>query len=101
MIQVQLKLIDEGVHADLDALTVSLRYHLAQDQIFIDGASPLTLKIKFMQDNGQDKVLIVLRETESKEKLGEKVLPFVSDRWLRDVPNEAHALVANLVVHAA
>ena len=36
MIQIQFKLIDTGLHADLEALQVSLRYHLGKDRIFID-----------------------------------------------------------------
>ena len=101
MTQVQLKLIDTGLHADLEALQVSLRYHLAQDRIFIDHQSPLTLKIKFFQDQHQEKVLLVLRDSESKEKMGEKVLHYVGATWLNDVTFEAHALVANLSVQVA
>ena len=101
MIQVQFKLIDTGLHADLEALQVSLRYHLGQDRIFIDSQSPLTLKVKFFQDGHQEKVLLVLRDTFTKEKIGEKVLHYVGSTWLNDVTHEAHALVVNLIVQAA
>lgn len=97
MINVQLKVLDEGLFPNREKLLVSLRYHLAKDDIYIDDVSALTLKVKFVRDNDQDKVLLQLRETSSKEKIGEKVIHYMASNWLTDVTHEAHALMANLV----
>lgn len=101
MTHIQLKVRDEGLRPDITALKVALRYHLAQDGIFIDHHAPLTLKVKFFSELEREKVLLVLRDTTTKEKMGEKVLHYMSGRWLQDITNEAHALVANLVVKVA
>lgn len=69
--------------------------------MFIDSQTPLTLKIKCYQDGLQQKVLLVLRETFTSEKIGEKVLQDVDGTWRKEVTHEAHALVANLIVLAA
>ena len=70
----QLKLIETGLHNGHEVLQVSLRYHPGPGRMFIDSQSWLTLKIKCLQDGLQQKVLPVLRDTFTREKIGEKVL---------------------------
>ena len=97
MISVQLKMIDEGISADLDELSQYMASQLSEDSISISENADLTLKVKFLTDNAQEKVLIQLRETASKVRLGQKVIHYIEDSWKEDVTSEAHALVANLV----
>lgn len=97
MIRVQLKMIDEGISPELDELSQYMASQLSQDGISINSDADLTLKVKFLNDNSQDKVLVQLRETESKVKLGEKVLHYFEESWKDDITSEAHALVVNLV----
>ena len=58
---------------------------------FSDDA-PSTIKIKFLVDNEHELVLIQLRESESKVKLHEKVIPFLRSGWLNDTVMEVNAL---------
>jgi hypothetical protein len=97
MISVQLKMIDEGISPELDELSQYMASKLSQDGIFINSGADLTLKVKFLNDNFQNKILVQLRETESKVKLGEKVLHYFEESWKDDITSEAHALVVNLV----
>lgn len=69
--------------------------------MFIDSQSPLILKIKCFQDGLQEKVLLVLRETFTSEKIGEKILNDVGSTWLKEVAHEVQTFVANLIVQAA
>lgn len=101
MTHIQLKMVDEGQCPDRDKLMVSLRYHLGQDGIYFDDDAHVQLKIKFISEPEKEQVLLQLRDSSSKEKLGEKVLPFIADRWLADVTNESHALVAILIPERA
>ena len=69
--------------------------------MFIDSQSWLTLKIKFLQDGLQQKVLPVLCDTFTKEKIGEKVLHEAGTLGSKRSPLEANDLVVNLIVQAA
>ena len=69
--------------------------------MFIDSQSWLTLKIKCLQDGLQQKVLPVLRDTFTREKIGEKVLHEVGTLGSKRSPLEANELVVNLIVQAA
>jgi hypothetical protein len=97
MVNVQLKMIDEGLAPNSVEIADYIASHLAEDNILIDDHADLTLKIKFTVDNDQDLVLIQLRETDSKVKLGEKVLHYLPANALTDIASECHALVANAI----
>lgn len=96
MISVSLKIVDEGLAPNIDDLTEHLTANLNSDDIQLADNSDLTLKIKFTVDNAQEKVLIQLRETLTKVKLGEKVIHYFPNSWIEDTTSEAHALVASL-----
>lgn len=97
MISVQLKMIDEGISPELDELSQYMASKLSQDEIFINSGADLTLKVKFLNDNSPDKVLVQLRETASKVKLGQKVIHYFEESWKEDTTSEAHALISSLV----
>jgi hypothetical protein len=97
MISVQLKTIDEGVSPEIDELSQYMASQLSNDGISITEDADLTLKVKFLNDNSQDKILIQLRESESKVKLGQKVIHYFEESWKEDTTSEAHALVSSLV----
>lgn len=90
-------MIDEGISPELDELSQYMASNLSEDGISINPDADLTLKVKFLNDNSQDKVLVQLRESGTKVKLGEKVLHYFEESWKDDITSEAHALVANLV----
>lgn len=94
-------MIDEGISPELDELSQYMASQLSEDSISIAEHADLTLKVKFLNDNSQDKVLIQLRETESKVKLGQKVIHYLEESWKDDITSEAHALVVNLVQNGA
>lgn len=97
MVNVQLKMIDEGLAPNSDEIAKYIASNLKEDNILIDDQADLTLKIKFTVDNDQELVLVQLRETDSKVKLGEKVLHYLPASALADIANECHALVANAI----
>lgn len=97
MVNVQLKMIDEGLAPNSVEIADYIASHLEADNILINDQADLTLKIKFTVDNDQELVLIQLRETESKAKLGEKVLHYLPAHALLDIASECHALVANAI----
>lgn len=101
MVSVRLKMIDDGMASDLDLLTEQLSAHLKADKFQIDDQADLTMKIKFMLDNDQEVILLQLRESKTKVKLGEKVLHFIEAHWMEDIVNEAHALLAATVSETA
>lgn len=94
MVNVQLKIVEEGLKHPLAELQRELTHHLFEDDIIVRNNADLTLKIKFTRDGDQDWVLLQLRETESKAKLGEKIIHYIDSHWIKDVVSEAHALLA-------
>lgn len=100
MVSVTLKMIDEGLSPNLDELSEFISQQLAEDSISVQDNAELTVKVKFTIDNDQEKVLIQLRETNDKHKLGEKVVHYFPSTWKQDITSEAHALIANMAVPA-
>lgn len=98
MVNVQLKIVEEGLKHPLAELTKQLIHHLFEDDIMVRNNADLTLKIKFTRDADQDLVLLQLRETQSKAKLGEKVIHYIEKTWVKDVVSESHALLAPVAV---
>lgn len=98
MVNVQLKIVEEGLKHPLAELTKALSHQLFEDDILVRNKADLTLKIKFTRDGDQDLILIQLRETESKAKLGEKVIHYIEQSWIRDIVSESHALLATIAV---
>ena len=96
MVNVQLKIVEEGIHHSIEILKSEITRQLFEDDILVKDNADLTLKVKFTNDNGQDLVLIQLRESESKNKLAEKVIHYIEESWIQDTVSEAHALVASM-----
>lgn len=88
-----LKMINSGIQIDQDNLSSQLIEMLSDEGFDFSDQAPLTIKIKFLVDNEHELVLIQLRETISKVKLREKVIPFISSTWLNDTVMEVNALV--------
>lgn len=88
-----LKVINAGIQIDADNLSSQLKGILSDEGFEFSENAPLTIKIKFLVDNEHELVLIQLRETVSKVKLREKVIPFLSVSWLNDTVMEVNALV--------
>jgi hypothetical protein len=97
MMNVQLKIVEEGLKHPIDELRTALQAQLLEDGVLLAPAAELGLKIKFTKEGDQDVVLIQLRETGTKAKLGEKLIPYLNNRWIQDVSSEAHALLAGVV----
>ena len=95
MVKVQLKIVEEGLKHPLAELTHILQNQLFEDNIVVKADADLTLKIKFTRDNDQDLVLLQLRETASKNKIGEKIIHYLEHSWLQDISSESHALISN------
>ncbi len=98
MVTVQLKIVEEGLKHPIDQLTSVLSKHLFDDNIIVKHDADLELKVKFTQDNNQDLVLIALRDTTTKHKIGEKIIHYLDHSWLQDIAAEAHALLASSTV---
>jgi len=98
MVNVQLKIVEEGLKHPVVELLGHLTRQLFEDDILVQEDADLTLKIKFLEDNGQDLVLIQLRDSGSKSKLVEKVIHYLEDSWIEDICSEAHALIASAPV---
>jgi hypothetical protein len=97
MVSVQIKFIDEGLSPNTDEIKEFAAAQFAEDNIAVTEDADLTLKIKFTIDNDQELVLIQLRETNTKLKLGEKVIHYLPESCKNDITHESHALVAGLV----
>ncbi len=98
MLTVKLKIVEEGIKHPLDQLKSALSETLLEDEVVVTEHSKLELKIKFTVENNQDIILLQLRESDSKLKLSEKVIPYIESTWLSDTSSEAHALLAPAAV---
>ena len=102
MTQLLLNIQDESKTIKLLEFLQTLNYikveQLSEDEIIVRSKADLTLKIKFTRDHDQDLILLQLRETESKAKLGEKVIHYIEKSWVRDTVAESHALLAPVAV---
>lgn len=81
MANIQLKIVDEGLKADQHTFVEKLREALSVQGFFIAEPAELTLKVKFCVDDGHEKVLLLVRETESKQKLAEDVILYFPWSW--------------------
>lgn len=98
MITVKLKIVEEGIKHPVEQLKHAISEALLQDDLVVTENSNLELKIKFTQENNQDIVFLRLRESDNKQKLNEKVIPYIESSWLQDISSEAHALLAPAAV---
>ncbi|MDZ4822306.1 MAG: hypothetical protein SH856_02490 [Flavobacteriales bacterium] len=96
MVTVQLKIVEEGLKHPLEDLKQALASQLFEEDVVIKDDAEHTLKIKFTIDNGQDLILLQLRESNTKNKISEKVIHYLEESWVKDIAAEAHALVTNL-----
>ncbi|MCC6599238.1 MAG: hypothetical protein IT223_01025 [Crocinitomicaceae bacterium] len=99
MVNVQLKIVEEGLKHPINELTTFITSQLFEDDILVTDGADLTLKIKFTTDSDQDLILLQLRETGSKNKIGEKVIHYLENSWIQDISAEAHALLASMAVN--
>lgn len=101
MVAVKLKFVEEGLKHPIEELKKHITRSLFEDDILVKEDAELTIKVKFTADNDQDLVLIQLRETETKNKLGEKVIHYIEENWIQDIASESHALVSSVAgVHS-
>jgi hypothetical protein len=98
MVNVQLKIVEEGAKHPISELKRFLTRELFDDDILVRTAAELTLKIKFSREADQDMILLQLRETDSKVKLAEKIIPYLEASWIKDISSESHALIASVAV---
>lgn len=98
MVTVQLKIVEEGLKHPIAELVSAITQNLFEDDILVKDDADLELKVKFLQDNDQDLILIKLRDTRTKHKLGEKVIHYLDNSWIQDTAAEAHALVSSMAV---
>jgi hypothetical protein len=96
MVPVKLKIVEEGLKHPLEALKKALSDQLFEDDVILSDDAEHTLKIKFTNDNGQDLILLQLRDSATKNKRSEKVIHYLADSWEEDIASEAHALVTSL-----
>lgn len=97
---IQIKVVDEVNSLNAAHLIPALSKELHAEGVSIYDHAPLTLKIKSTVDNDHDKVLIQLRESDSKQKLNEKVIPLLRNSYLNDIAKEAHSLLMTSSVPA-
>lgn len=93
MASIQLKIVDEGLNANIDALLQRLRVALLAQDIFISDHAPITLKIKLCIDDGHEKVLIQVRESDTKFKLSEQVILYFPWNWIAKCADMATEMV--------
>jgi len=98
MVTVKLKIVEEGIKHPLEQLKNAISDALSQDGLVVSENSNLELKIKFTDENNQDIVFLQLRESSTKHKLNEKIIPYIESSWLEDIASEAHALLAPAAV---
>ncbi|MBL7944212.1 MAG: hypothetical protein JNM00_15700 [Flavobacteriales bacterium] len=96
MVPVQLKIVEEGLKHPLEALKKAISDQLFDEDVIIRDDADFTLKIKFTNDNGQDLILLQLRDSSTKNKISEKVIHYLDESWVQDIASEAHALVTSL-----
>ncbi|MFN0031553.1 MAG: hypothetical protein ACKVOR_05285 [Flavobacteriales bacterium] len=98
MVTVQLKIVEEGMKHPITELHNTISKTLFDDDIIVKDDADLELKVKFLQDNDQDLILLALRDTKTKHKFSEKVIHYLDHSWIQDTAAEAHALVSSSVV---
>jgi hypothetical protein len=98
MVTVQLKIIEEGLKHPLDQLKTAISTNLFEDNIIVKDDADLELKVKFMEQDNKDLILLQLRDAHSKHKINEKVIHYIEHSWIEDISAEAHALLAPAVV---
>jgi hypothetical protein len=94
MINVQLKIVEEGLKHPISELKKHLTLELFEDDILVRTTAELTLKIKFYHEFDQDLILIKLRETATQIKISEKVIPYKENSWIQDICAESQALLS-------
>ncbi len=100
MASIQLKIVDEGLNASIDALLQRLRVALLAQDISISNHAPLTLKIKLCLDDGHEKVLIQVRESDTKFKLSEQVMLYFPWNWIAKCADTATEMVTENLIAA-
>jgi hypothetical protein len=98
MVTVHLKIVEDGLKHPIDELTHFLRLQLIEEDILVREDSPLSLKIKFTREGENDIILLQLRESATKTKLNEKVIPYLEHTWLEDISAETYALISRTPV---
>mmetsp|Transcript_3314 Transcript_3314/g.4845 ORF Transcript_3314/g.4845 Transcript_3314/m.4845 type:complete len:101 (-) Transcript_3314:85-387(-) len=97
---IRIKVVDESHILNTSSLIPAVTKELHAEGISIYDNAPLTLKVKSIREDHKEKILLQLRETETKQKLNEKVIPYITGHYLKDVAAEAHALITTSAVPA-
>jgi len=97
MANIQLKIVDEGLKADQHTFVERLREALSAQGFFIAEPAEITLKVKFCVDDGHEKVLLLVRETESKQKLAEDVILYFPWSWTEKAVDASVSLLHQAV----
>jgi hypothetical protein len=93
MASIQLKMIDEGLKADQHSFVDQLRLSLSDHDIYIADNADLSLKVKFVIDDGHEKVLLILRDSDTKQKIEEDVLLYFPDKWISKAVKQSTEMV--------
>ena len=93
MSAIRIKVVDEGFGPKSDIILQALTDQLEAEGWRISQDAPITLKVKFLIDNDHEKVLILLRETGSKVKIEECVLPYLPEHILGDIHTSVAAIL--------
>ena len=96
MASIQLKIIDEGLKADQHSFVDLLRLTLLDHDIYIADNAEYTFKVKFVVDDGHEKVLLLVRESETKQKVSEDVILYFPEKWI----SKAAKLGTEMIVDA-
>lgn len=95
MANIQLKIVDEGLQADKSSFVDQLKDALASEDIHISDNAELSLKVKFIIDDGHEKVALILRDALTKQKISEEVILYFADKWINKACREAVDMVHN------
>jgi hypothetical protein len=100
MAAIQLKIVDEGVNANIDAFLQRLRVALLAQDIYVAEHAPICLKVKLCVDDGHEKVLIQVRESDTKFKISEQVILYFPWNWIAKCADLATEMVTEAVAVA-
>jgi hypothetical protein len=82
---VRLKIVEEGRVRIKHDLIEKLSNALLQEDIVVTTFSPLELKVKFTMDHGREFILLILRDSYTRHKLKELIIPCRELTWIKDI----------------
>jgi hypothetical protein len=93
MLTVKLKIVEEGLRHPLSSLRQAIAERLLSNDVVLSDSCDVELKIKFMQNDGTDVVLLQQRDAVTKHKINEKVIRYFSETWIQDVAENSALLL--------